>query len=61
MSKTINDSMKTKGDPTLLNSSQRQALFEEVLPAAERWLQIPGLKSHAQKTLAYWGVMEAGA
>lgn len=57
MSKSINESMKTKGDPTTLNSSQQIVLHDEVLPTAERWLKIPGLKAHAEKTLAYWGVI----
>jgi hypothetical protein len=44
-----------RGDRNSLTRDEAQLLYEKVLPAARRMLTIPGLREHAEKTLAYWG------
>ena len=43
------------GDRRSLTFDQLRLLEEKVLPTARRWLGIPGLREHGEKTLAYWG------
>jgi len=43
------------GDRQALSFEQRELLENTVLPAARRWLRIPGLKRQGETTLAYWG------
>lgn len=43
------------GDMDALTHDERLLLEAKVLPAARRFLDIPGLREHGQQTLAYWG------
>lgn len=47
--------MDGKGSRDGLTSSEVYTLETRVLPTARRWLGIPGLRDHAERTLAYWG------
>lgn len=49
------DPGKTQGDRSKLSFDQLVLLEDKVLPTARRWLGIPGLRDHAEQTLAYWG------
>ena len=44
-----------KGDRSKLNFDKLDILENQILPTARRWLKIPGLKEHGQRTLDYWG------
>lgn len=44
-----------RGDRNRLSRDELLLLDNEVLPTARRWLNIPGLASHAKQTLTYWG------
>lgn len=44
-----------RGERASLSRDELYALDERVLPTARRWLGIPGLREHAEKTLAHWG------
>jgi len=48
---------RASDDPRLkLSHDELQLLEQKVLPTARRWvLEIPGLREHGEKTLAYWG------
>lgn len=43
-----------RGDRSKLTRDEAKILFEKVLPSARRMLQIPALREHGEKTLAYW-------
>ena len=45
----------SEGDRSKLSADQRTILETEVLPTARRWLNLPDLRKHGEKTLAYWG------
>lgn len=38
-----------------LSLDERELLETKILPTARRWLDIPGLREHGEKTLAHWG------
>ena len=38
-----------------LSRDKQDMLYNQILPTARRWLQIPGLKEHGERTLKYWG------
>ena len=38
-----------------LSRDKQDLLYNQILPTARRWLQIPGLKEQGQRTLEYWG------
>ena len=44
-----------RGDRNTLSMDERYTLEERVLPTARKWLDIPSLRDHGLKTLAYWG------
>lgn len=43
------------GDIEKMTRDERFILEDKVIPTAERWMNIPGLREHAEKTLAHWG------
>ncbi len=43
------------GDKSELTADQLHLLENKILPTARRWLDIPDLREHGEKTLAYWG------
>lgn len=48
-------SANKNGDRASLSFPELQNLEDKVLPAARRWLDIPGLRQHGAQTLEYWG------
>lgn len=44
-----------RGERGNLSRDELYTLEARVLPTARRWLGIPGLREHAEKTLAHWG------
>ena len=45
----------TKGDRKKLSFDENMLLDEKILPAARRFLEIPSLRKHGEKTLEFWG------
>lgn len=41
-----------------LSLDERQIVIERIIPTAERWLNIPGLRDKGESTLRYWGVIQ---
>ena len=44
-----------RGSKESLSMDERHILETQILPTARRWLDLPGLRSHGESTLAYWG------
>lgn len=44
-----------RGDRSKLSADEIVLLDAKVLPAARRWLNMPGLADHGRQTLNYWG------
>ena len=44
-----------RGDRSSLSADQLRLLEGKVIPAARRWLDMPGLAEHGKKTLEFWG------
>ena len=44
-----------RGDRGKLNFDERALLEQKIIPAARRWISIPGLKDHGKATLEFWG------
>lgn len=47
--------MNDRGDRSKLTFDQRSLLETEVIPTARRWLDVPSLREHGEKTLDFWG------
>lgn len=45
----------SRGERGNLSRDELYTLETRVLPTARRWLGIPGLREHAEKTMAHWG------
>jgi len=43
-----------RGDRSKLSHDELVSLENTILPTARRWLGIPGLAEHGEKTLTYW-------
>ena len=50
-----NDGAREDCDRSKLSRDQLFLLNDKILPTARKWLGIPGLKEHGEKTLAHWG------
>ena len=44
-----------RGNKTSLSMDERHTLETKILPTARKWLKMPGLRSHGENTLTYWG------
>jgi hypothetical protein len=49
------DAQAARGDRSKLTYDELGVLENKVLPTARRWLTIPALREHGEKTLAFWG------
>lgn len=49
------DAQAARGDRSKLTYDELGALENKILPTARRWLTIPALREHGEKTLDFWG------
>ncbi len=55
MAKGSKDGKKQENPKDGLSYDEMAILETRVLPTAKRWLTIPGLADHGEKTVEYWG------